>query len=408
MDDYDNEQYGMDYEDYYGYGGKPDEETTESPARLEPIVDNPALVSLSTFDSNRSAELQLEQFDFPRQSKYPVSRYYVPDKAPAVAIAADNRRHSIHPLGVTDKPAGVSEALWAGLDIDNIYPETLDFTVHSDAVALTVPEASVPAAPTEAASGGSGGDVPVDRDDEDDDARDPSEMPFLDHLEEFRWSMLKSIIAVVTTMIASWFLTKYFWATIIRLAENAEIPLISTKLMEGIMMKLQMTFVMGLLIALPFVFYFLWSFVSPGLYKREKKWILPLVFAATICFFIGASIAYFIIIPFILPFIKAFLMEGIDMMITIGDFVGNMLKFTLLFGIVFEMPLISYFLAKLGVLKHTFMVQYRRYAIIVIFVLGAIFTPPDPISQIMMAMPLILLYEVSIWVARFAGRKTIL
>ena len=173
-------------------------------------------------------------------------------------------------------------------------------------------------------------------------------------------------------------------------------------------MKLQMALVMGLVIALPFVFYSIWSFVSPGLYKNEKGWILPLVYASTICFFIGASLAYFVIIPFVLPFIKAFIPPGAEPLITVGDFVGKMLRFTLLFGIIFELPMVTYFLAKIGVLKHTWMSRYRKYAIVSIFILGAILTPPDPISQLMMATPLILLYEVSIIVARFAGRKTIL
>ncbi|MFC1541507.1 twin-arginine translocase subunit TatC [Candidatus Latescibacterota bacterium] len=406
MDDFDYENYGMEYDEYYP-SGKDTSVKKESASEPEVEEENPSPGSLNIFDSRRLTELELEKLDYPSQSKYPVSTYYDPDKLPAVAVAADYRRQSIHPLGVTEKPAGVSDLLWSGLDIDSIYPEKIDYTVPGDtvpsAVSVSVPASNIPVA---VSSGGSGGDITSDDDEEKE--RDPSEMPFLDHLEEFRWAILKSIIAVVITMIASWFLTDFFWATILRLSNDAEIPLISTKLMEGIMMKLQMTLVMGLVIALPFVFYFLWSFISPGLYKKEKSWILPLVLAATTCFFIGASIAYFIIIPLILPFVKLFIPEGVDQMITIGDFIWNMLRFTLLFGVIFELPLVSYFLAKLGILKHTFMSKYRRYAIVIIFVLGAIFTPPEPLSQIMMALPLILLYEISIIVARFAGRNTII
>ncbi|MCD6308989.1 MAG: twin-arginine translocase subunit TatC, partial [Candidatus Latescibacteria bacterium] len=254
--------------------------------------------------------------------------------------------------------------------------------------------------------GGSGGGVAVGNGEENEP--DPTEMPFLDHLEEFRWALLKSIFAVLIAMIISWFLSDRFYGTITRLAENAELPLISTKLMEPIMLKLQMALVMGIVIAIPFVFYSLWSFVSPGLYKREKKWILPLVFGATLCFFIGASIAYFVIIPFILPFIVGFMPPNVNPMFTIGDFVSKILRFTLLFGIVFEMPLVAYVLAKIGILKHTWMSRYRKYAIVLIFVIGAILTPPDPVSQIMMALPLILLYEVSIVVARIGGRSTLI
>ncbi|MFC1650105.1 twin-arginine translocase subunit TatC [Candidatus Latescibacterota bacterium] len=407
MDDFDYENYGMEY-DEYNPSGKDSSVNNEPAEEPEVVEENPSLVSLNTFDSQRLTEIELENFDYPLQSKYHVPTYYTEDKLPAVAVTSDNRRQSIHPLGVTEKPTGASELLWSGLDADGIYPENIDFTVPNDTVSTVVTENVTANAVAAAASGGSGGALTAVGDEKDEEEHDPSEMPFLDHLEEFRWALLKSIIIVVICMIGSWFLSNMFWATIIRLAKQAEINLISTKLLEGIMMKLWMTLVMGLAIALPFIFYFLWSFISPGLYSKEKRWILPLVFAATACFFAGASIAYFIIIPFILPFIKAFIPQGIEQMVTIGDFVAKMLRFTILFGIIFELPMVSYFLAKLGILKHTFMSKYRRYAIIIIFIFGAIFTPPDPMSQVMMALPLLVLYEISILVARFAGRNTIL
>ena len=113
---------------------------------------------------------------------------------------------------------------------------------------------------------------------------DPKERPFLDHLEEFRWALLKSIAVVTVSMMVGWVFSNRFYSTITRLAKNAELDLISTKLMEGVILKLQMALAIGVLLSLPFVLYFLWSFVSPGLYRREKKWILPLVFGATGCF----------------------------------------------------------------------------------------------------------------------------
>ena len=126
------------------------------------------------------------------------------------------------------------------------------------------------------------------------------------------------------------------------------------------------------------------------------------------CFFIGASIAYFVVLPFMLMFLKTFIPPDILPMITIGDFISTLLKFTILFGVIFQMPLVTFALAKIGILKYQFMTKYRKYAIVVIFILGAVLTPPDPVSQIIMALPLILLYEISIVVARFAGRKTVL
>jgi len=406
MDDYNYENYGMEY-DAYNPSEANSSVSNESTTKSDFEEEIPTPDTIDTFDSQRISELDLGRYDFPHQSKYPARSYIASDNLPAVAMLTDQRRVSIHPLGVIEKPAGVSESFWAGLDADGLYPETRDFTVKSESEKLsTEGKKGVPAKrEKEPASGGAGGDIITGEVEEE---HDPSEMPFLDHLEEFRWAMLKSIIAVVIGMLSAWFLTDVFYKTITRLAVTAELPLITTKLMETLMIKLEMALVMGLVIALPFVFYFLWSFVSPGLYVKEKKWILPLVFGATICFFIGSSIAYFVIIPFMLSFLKNFIPSEVEALITIGDFIGKLLKFTILFGIIFELPMVAYALAKIGILKYQWMSKYRRYAIIIIFVLGAIFTPPDPISQVMMALPLILLYEISIYVARFAGRKTVL
>ncbi len=289
------------------------------------------------------------------------------------------------------------------MNVDRLSPPVYE-AAHVDEVKESPVEADRMKESSRASvSGGSGGEG-----ESPEEEPDSTEMPFLDHLEEFRWSLLKSIFAIVTGMLASWFLSDIFYSTISRLAKEAEIPLVYTKIMEPIMIKLQMALVMGLVLSMPFVFYFMWSFISPGLYKNEKKWFLPLAFAATVCFFIGASIAYFIIIPFMLSFIKNFMYDYVLPMITIGNFIGMLIKFTILFGVIFEMPLITYILAKIGIIKHTWMSRYRKYAIVCIFIAGAILTPPDPLSQIMMAAPLILLYEFSIIIARIAGRKTIL
>lgn len=406
MDDYDYENYGMEYDAYNPSetdSSVSNESTTESDVEEEITT----LDTIDTFDSQRISELDLGRYDFPHQSKYPARSYIASDNLPAVAVLTDHRRVSIHPLGVVEKPAGVSESFWAGLDADGLYPETRDITVKADRGTVTAEgKKGVPAKRGKVtASGGSGGDITTDETEEE---HDPSEMPFLDHLEEFRWSLLKSIFIIVIGMISSWFLTDIFYTTITRLAKSAELPLITTKLMETLMIKLQMALVMGLVIALPFVFYFMWSFVSPGLYYKEKKWILPLVFGTTICFFIGASIAYFIIIPVMLSFLKNFIPAEVEALITIGDFIGKLLKFTIFFGLIFELPMIAYVLAKIGILKYQWMSLYRKYAIVCIFVIGALLTPPEPISQIMMAVPLLLLYEVSILVARFAGRNTVL
>lgn len=404
MDQYDYANYGMEYGETYpsthGGGNESSPETTPEEETHPPVA-------LSASDPNRMFEFDPGSYETPRRSPVSsVSRAMI-EMSPAVAFFPDHHRVSIHPLGVIEKPVGVSKAFWNGLDADRLFHEVSTPPPSPQAEHAAPGEAAqVPAKREPTAVSCSMGE---DREkDEDLDEYDSTEMPFLDHLEEFRWALLKSIFAIVIAMVASWFLSDKFYSTITRLAKDAGLPLIITKVMEPIMLKLQMALVMGLVIALPFIFYFVWSFVSPGLYKREKTWIMPLVIGATFCFFVGASLAYFLVIPFMLNFLTKFIPPDIEPLITIGDFISKMLKFTLFFGIIFELPMVAYVLAKIGILKYTFMVQYRKYAIVIIFIIGAVFTPPEPVSQIMMALPLIVLYEVSIVVARFGGRNTIL
>ena len=405
------EDYDMEgLEPYMGYdeygqsdGGtakKSDSREDEGPSEKDtaPLDVTPPVVA-GVLDVRRGDEIDVEG------GGRPTSDYTGPRvgyrEIPVIPHTHDPRRLSLHPAGLTNRPAGVPELKWQLLDADGLFRATYD-----PLVGMGVPTGQDTASP-----GGPAGPVATTVGDdatEPEEPHDTSEMPFLDHLEEFRWAILKSIIIVAAMMIASWFLTDIFYATITRLSKQAELELISTMLMEAIMIKLQMAFFMGLVLALPFVFYFSWSFISPGLYEKEKKWVLPMVYVATGLFLIGASIAYFIIIPFLLSFIKNMMYEDVRQMITIGDFISKLLKFTVLFGVIFEMPLISYILAKIGIIKHTWMSKYRKYAIVVIFVMGAVFTPPDPLSQLIMAIPLIVLYEISILVARFAGRKTLI
>jgi sec-independent protein translocase protein TatC len=325
---------------------------------------------------------------------------------------------SVHPLGLCTFPGGVEKKYWESLDTDRLLtfeepktvltaplPEPAAAAKYTGEKASTFPERIRRFASGGGSDGGTTG-VP-----EREEERDTTEMPFLDHLEEFRWVILKSIITIVITMIASWYLADWFYSQITELAKGAGIgELVYTKVLETLMLRLQMAFFMGLFIAIPFVFYFIWSFVSPGLYKHEKRWVLPLIFSATGCFFIGAALAWFVMVPYMLKFIISnFALPGTKSMITIGPFVGLIIKFVIAFGITFELPVVTFVLAKIGIVKHTFMSKYRGYAIVIIFIISAVVTPTvDPISQTLFAIPLYILYEISILVARIAGRKTLL
>jgi len=378
-----------------------------SPHDEEP--DNPVPIASSPRDRGRRDEIDIagDGFTLPEEYVSPHTTGY--GEVPLIPVHTDVRRVSVHPLAIVEAPPGVEESRWRILDADGIFTRSYDpYEVGEEPEPYAVIEepAGPPETVTAVSPGGVGGGDGRGREEEED--YDPTEMPFLDHLEELRWSLLKSIFSIAIGMLVSWFITDYFFKTFTILAKKAELPLVTTKVLETLIMKIQMALVMGVVLTLPFVFYFLWSFVSPGLYKREKKWILPLVIAATACFFIGVAVAYFFVIPMVLLFLKNFIPPDIMPMITIGNFIGTILKFIILFGVIFQMPLISFVLAKIGIIKYTLMTKYRKYAIVGIFVIGAVLTPPDPLTQILMAIPLLLLYEISILVARIAGRNTLL
>ena len=371
---------------------------------------------LGISEHQRLAEINLDTYSPEQGSTGPSSEYSLDEKAPVVAVSSDLRRASIHPLGNLDHPPGVDPKYWNTLDPERIIPQKRNFVLRTEPVyRIEKPSPEKPPVMVQA----SRSRLPVHRAAqppaavmsesmvEEEHPGDQTEMPFLDHLEEFRWALLKSIITMCICVIIGWPLSSAFFNTMVGMAKRAEFPLIFTKLMEPIIIKLQMSIVIGLVISLPFIFYFMWSFIAPGLYKHEKRWVLPLVFAATACFLIGAGLAFFIILPYMLGFIKKFVPTDILMMPTAGNFIDIFIKFSLLFGFLFELPVISFVLARIGILKHTWMSQYRRFAIVFIFIFAAIFTPPDPISIWFMAIPLLLLYEISIWIARFAEKKAV-
>ncbi|KAB2854431.1 MAG: twin-arginine translocase subunit TatC, partial [Bauldia sp.] len=175
---------------------------------------------------------------------------------------------------------------------------------------------------------------------------------------------------------------------------------------EAFFIYLKLALISGTFIASPYIFYQIWMFVAPGLYAHEKKYVVPFVFFSTVLFTGGAIFGYFVIFPLAFEFLLHFAGAEVTAMPTMNSFFGFATRLLLAFGVVFEMPLAVFFLARVGVVTADQMRGVRRYAIIAAFIVGAILTPgPDPFSQCLMALPLILLYEVSIWVAKVFGRK---
>lgn len=232
-------------------------------------------------------------------------------------------------------------------------------------------------------------------------------MPFLDHLEEFRNRLIKSIIAVAIGMILCLFFAKQLLTVLLWPTTRVNVPLeIQVLKVQGMfMVTLEIAFFGGIILGLPFILFQLWMFVAPGLYAHEKKYVPRIIISATTLFLLGVIFAYFIIIPFALNFFIGLAPENVKANIAIDFYVGFVVRILAVFGLIFQLPILSFFLSKLGILKAQFMRKYRRHAIVVIFIIAAILTPPDPFTQILLAIPLILLYEISIFISQWAEKS---
>lgn len=266
--------------------------------------------------------------------------------------------------------------------------------------AIRRPEGSTELAPRPAA-GTVPATQPVDASDE------GKPMPFLDHLEELRWHLLKGLAAVVIGAIFCGVFANEILHVLtrpVRLMESP--PLLQTlKPMGMFLVKLEIALVGGAVLALPLLIYQLWQFVAPGLFASERRFVTFVIGSSTVCFALGAALAYGVVIPLAMAFFVGTTTDtGVVAQFDIGMYIGFVLRLLVAFGIVFELPVLTFFLAKMGLATAERMRNGRRYAILIGVVLAAILTPPDPISQVLMAIPMVLLYEVSIWVARVANR----
>ena len=226
-------------------------------------------------------------------------------------------------------------------------------------------------------------------------------MPFLDHLEELRWRILKSLGSVflftVTAFPFTGFLLNFLTLPNDRLDEPAK--LIFLKPTGMLVVRMEVALVVGIIISLPVLFYQFWQFVAPGLLPKEKKYFLPALLYTTFCFLVGTGFAYFILIPTVLPFLFAMGTETIEATINITEYMSFVLRLILVAGLIFQLPVLSFFLSRVGILTPSFLKKYRRYGIIIVFIFSAVVTPPDPMSQILMAFPLLFLYQISIWIS---------
>jgi len=232
--------------------------------------------------------------------------------------------------------------------------------------------------------------------------------PFLDHLEELRKRLIACAIAVGIGFAGCYFFSERIFQLLVQPLKNVMPegdPLIFTSLPEMFLTYLKVALVSGILLAAPYLFYQMWLFIAPGLYRNEKSLVIPFVIASTILFIGGALFGYFVVFPFGFKFFIGFSNEYVKALPSVKQYFGFALKLLFAFGLVFELPVIIFFLSKLGLVTPELLKKKRKYAILLTFVAAAILTPPDVVTQCMMAGPLIILYEVGIVVSRFAHKK---
>ncbi|PIS27349.1 MAG: twin-arginine translocase subunit TatC [Candidatus Marinimicrobia bacterium CG08_land_8_20_14_0_20_45_22] len=239
-----------------------------------------------------------------------------------------------------------------------------------------------------------------------DSSEDSTEMGFLDHLEELRWRLIKILIAVFVFTIAGFFFSDFFLNLLIEPSKELDMKIQVLKVQGLLMLKFWIAFVVGIVFSIPVLGYQLWAFVAPGLYQKEKNWGPWLVVSITAFFLLGALFAYTVLVPFAMKFLIGVGVPDVQKNISIEFYAKFVTQLIVGTGLIFQLPVVSYILTKMGLVSPSFLRRSWRYAFMAILVLAAAITPPDPFSMIVMTIPLVFLYELSIIVSRFALRSS--
>jgi sec-independent protein translocase protein TatC len=238
------------------------------------------------------------------------------------------------------------------------------------------------------------------------DAPDSAQETFISHLIELRDRLLRAIIAVLVLTIALVPWAKEIYALLAQPLLSA-LPsgatMIATDVTGTFLVPLKVTLMAGFLVALPYVLYQAWAFVAPGLYQHEKRLAVPVIVSSFVFFLVGMAFAYFVVFPVAFGFFVGYTPPGVQMMTDIDKYLSFVLTMFIAFGLTFETPVVVVVLVRMGVVSLEKLKAARGYVIVGAFVLGAIFTPPDVISQLLLAVPLWLLYEVGLFLARFVS-----
>ncbi len=248
-----------------------------------------------------------------------------------------------------------------------------------------------------------------------------NEMSFFEHIEELRWHLFRATVSVLVVSIGV-FIAKDFVFQNVILAPTSpdfityrlfcqwlpqfcfypgELQIITRDMQEQFLSHVKVSLWLGLIVAFPYVIYEFWKFIKPGLYKNEIQAARGIVLVCSFLFLVGVAFGYFIMAPIAITFLSTYSVSPqIANTTTLAALVDSMSMFTLPTGLIFEMPVVMYFLAKIGVVSGSFLTQYRRHAIVVIAIVAAVITPPDAITMMLVGIPLYILFEVSVIVAK--------
>ena len=232
-------------------------------------------------------------------------------------------------------------------------------------------------------------------------------MHFLDHLEELRWRLLKSLISVLIGSVVTFYFIDIIIEFLIKPTQNLANPMdLQVLKVQGMfMIKWGIALIGGFVLAIPVLTYQLWKFISPGLYLNERKYVGPLIFFTYLSFLVGLFFSYTVIIPFSLEFFTSIGVDQIENNFSINYYFNFVTWLMIGSGLIFELPVLVFILSIIGLLTPAFMIHYRRHSIVIILILSAFITPPDPVSLVLMFIPLWLLYEISIGVSWLVNRK---
>ncbi len=258
-------------------------------------------------------------------------------------------------------------------------------------------------------------------------AQSKDEMSFLEHLEELRWHLIRSLAAILFFAVGGFLFKDFVFDTLIlgptkdsfwtyrffchytgMLCQGpGELKIFTKDLGEQFLLHIKVSVVLGFIVASPYVFWELWRFIKPGLYDKEQKVAKYFVGICSSLFMIGIVFGYYIVTPMAVTFLAKYsLSSTIENSVTLSSLISNLTMIVLPAGLIFELPLVIYFLAKMGLVTPEFLKKYRKHALVIILIVSAIITPPDVVTQLLVTFPLYILYEIGIYVAKYVIKNS--